>query len=298
MDIRNKAAGSEVNLSIYPSAENINLNEAKSFDVMANFTNGSPGEKLTYFKVVITFAKDYLYIPPGKYIDTGKSGFSKVFRVDGPMVANNTGIINIELGALSPNDGPDTGSLVRIGKIYLSGKSVTSDTQLITISKAQVVNAQNSELPVNLGKAAYSVVAPIIPNASPTVPVLFPIPSTPIFVSLVPAILRNSPTPYNSNPRISVSIMPTAKPRIESFVPQTNYISPAQVQGMPLNQINENSSPNRQEQPTESNLFQIPTPTIFLPDYISPTPTKPSSIFTGFFNFLHNIFCSIFRICK
>lgn len=293
-DIRNKAAGTQVILSIYPSAQNINVNEEKSFDLIANFTNGSPGEKLTYLKVAINFANDYLKIPPGKYIDTGKSGFNKVIRVDGPMVANNTGLINLELAAISASDGPDTSAPLTIAKIYLSAKSVTTNAQFITISKAQVVNAQNSDLPVDLGKATYNVLTASTPNASPTTSsTVNSTPTVSIIASPTPNTTRNSANRYNSNSGLSTAL-PTVTPRFLSGVPND---SSSQNQKFPANQIQGTSQSDTQAQPANSNLFQYPTPTIFFPDYLSPTPVPSFSIFTGLSNVFRNIICGIFRLC-
>lgn len=291
LDIRNRAAATQVNFSIYPSSDNINLNETKSFDVLASFTNGSLSEKLTYLKVVIAFGKDYLYIPAEKYVDTSKSGLRKIIRADGPIAANSTGVINIELGAISPTDGPNTSSPLTIAKIYLSGKSVTSSDQLVTISKAQVVNAQNSNLAVNLGNATYHVIAPTSsPNPSTA---MTPAPTLTRFISPTTATPRNSPTPYASNPRNFFSISPIANPKLTP----ANY-SPAQNQTITANQTQNNYLPKNQGKPADSDLYYMPTPTIFLPDYTSPTPSKPPSVFSSIFSFFHNIICGIFRNCK
>lgn len=158
-DIRNHAAETRINLSLLPSTENFSVGTTKTFDVMANFTYGSASEKLTYLKTSISFSNDFLQIPSGMYIDTSASGFGKIIRVDGPVAANNTGIINIELGATSTGSGPGTSKPLRIARIYFAGKAITPDIQFIRLTRAQIVNSQNIELPVELGSASYNVLA-------------------------------------------------------------------------------------------------------------------------------------------
>jgi hypothetical protein len=109
---------------------------------------------------------------------------NKVINLSTPDQINNSGIIEIELGADKPNTGPDTSNFVTLATIYFKGVAKTPDNnQTISLdSVSEVVNNSNSKLGITLESAKYGVVEGIPSNTpSPTNT------GTP-----------NSPTPTNS----------------------------------------------------------------------------------------------------
>lgn len=156
-EIRKEAGASKVTLALYPTTESFNLNGTKTFTLMATFTGGSSTEKLDYFKTEISFSNNYLRVPANAYVDTSQSGFGKIFRVDGPVAANESGKIIIELGASTPGSGPPTAQALTIAKIYFEGKTVTPSSQTLGIGTSQVVNNQAGTIPVTTQPASYTV---------------------------------------------------------------------------------------------------------------------------------------------
>lgn len=156
-DIRPKASSSNITLSLYPTTETFTVGGNKTFELKATFTGGSSSEKLDYFKTEVSFSKDYLQVPSGSYIDTSQSGLSKIFRVDGPQVGNESGKLIIELGVQSPGTGPSTDKPITIAKITFSGKSQTSSSQTISVGNTQVVNNQSAALPFTTQGASFTV---------------------------------------------------------------------------------------------------------------------------------------------
>jgi thermitase len=148
---------SQATLFLEPSQASFAINGAKIFDLKANFANGSSAQKLDYFKTEISFSKDFLQIPAEHYIDTSMSGFKKIFRVDGPTAANDSGKIIIELGADVPGGGPVTSNIVTIGKITFAGRAQTTSSQNITIGTTQIVDNRSQALSVATQGVAYSV---------------------------------------------------------------------------------------------------------------------------------------------
>ncbi|MBI4990980.1 hypothetical protein HZB96_02690 [Candidatus Gottesmanbacteria bacterium] len=144
-------------IALVPSTQEINLNETKSFDLVATFPNGSPSEKIDYFKATIHFSKDFLQIPKDKYIDTSTSGLKRILRVDGPSAGNATGTLLIEIGASVPDESLSTGKPITFAKIFFSGKNRTQNEQEITLDKLSIVNSKSTLLPVVLLSAKYQV---------------------------------------------------------------------------------------------------------------------------------------------
>lgn len=144
-------------LSLEPANANFNLNETKEFVLKANFTNGGPNKKLDYFKTEISFDNKYLAIPSGRYIDVSKSGFSKTIKVDGPVVANQSGKITIELGATEANGGPATDKTLTIAKIYFKSLAKTDSVQKVTFGNTQIVNNLSKKIGVDIAGLTYKV---------------------------------------------------------------------------------------------------------------------------------------------
>lgn len=144
-------------IALVPSTQEINLNETKSFDLVATFPNGSPSEKIDYFKATIHFSKDFLQIPEDKYIDTSTSGLKRILRVDGPSAGNATGTLLIEIGASVSNEGLSTDKPITFAKIFFSGKNRTQNEQEITLDKLSIVDSKSTLLPVVAASAKYQV---------------------------------------------------------------------------------------------------------------------------------------------
>lgn len=96
--------------------------------------------KLDYFKVEIAFPKEFIKMPANAYIDTSMSGLKKIFRVDGPTAANESGKIVIELGADVPGGGPLLKSNMTIAKITFSGFAIPTMTQKFVINSIEAVS--------------------------------------------------------------------------------------------------------------------------------------------------------------
>lgn len=139
-EIRGKANSPKATLSLFPSSESFQVNETKTFLLKASFSDVPPQTRLDYFKTEVIFNKESLEIPKGSYLDTSSSGFSKIIRVDGPMVANQNSKITIELGASVPGEGPATDKPITIAKINFMAKN--ESTGKITIGKTQIVSRE------------------------------------------------------------------------------------------------------------------------------------------------------------
>lgn len=141
-DIRKHAQAVSYTLSLYPTMEEFSINGNKTFQLIATFSSGSAAEKLDYFRTEIHFSKFNLQVPKNAYADVSASGFGKIFRVDGPKIANSTGTIIIELGAPAPGMGPSTDKPIVIAKLTFSGKTQTpvSPPKQITIGDTEAVN--------------------------------------------------------------------------------------------------------------------------------------------------------------
>lgn len=167
-DIRNRASGSAITLSLYPSTETLAVGESKVFELKATFTGGSSSEKLNYFKTEINFSPSYIAFPDNTYIDTSSSGFDKIFRVDGPVAGNETGKIRIELGVNLPGTGPTTASPITIARLTLKGVAQTPAAQTLTLATPQVINQQTGVLPVTMTNASYTVGGTATISPTPT----------------------------------------------------------------------------------------------------------------------------------
>lgn len=169
-DIRKRAQSLSYTLSLYPTTETFDINEAKTFQLIATFSSGSAAEKLDYFRTAVHFPKSSLQVPRNAYADVSASGFGKIFRVDGPMIANSTGTIIIELGAPAPGTGPSTDKPIVIAKLTFSGKAQTpvSPPKKITIGDTEAVNNFSERITYDANskiEASYTVSSTVL---SPT----------------------------------------------------------------------------------------------------------------------------------
>ncbi|MCL5797590.1 MAG: hypothetical protein M1366_02205 [Patescibacteria group bacterium] len=155
-ELRNRAAGLSVTLSLNPSTDNLSTSKPKEFDIIATFQNGSSGEKLDGIRTVLNFPAANIFIPDSPLIDTSTSGLSP-YKVDSPAVANQAGKMNITLIASTPGSGPSTDKPVIIAKVFLQGKAPITSTS-VTFSDTQIVNNQSAQVPVQLESANLGVV--------------------------------------------------------------------------------------------------------------------------------------------
>jgi len=187
---KSKADASAVTLSLIPSSLSFSTNEVKELQLIAQFQNGSASEKIDYLRVKVNFPKEKLTL--ADYVDTTASSLGRQIRVDGPMVANGSGVIVIELGASSPGSGPATNSgPITIAKIKLKGNSgngaiTIADNVEIYNNVAAAINQvtkNNSDFIVN-GSGATATPTPTSPPGATLTPT-----STP----------ASSPTPTPTN---------------------------------------------------------------------------------------------------
>lgn len=144
-------------LTLAPSSFSLHKGEEKEISIVANFVNGSASETINYLKTSINYSPDSIILSEGKYVDTSESGFDKIFRVDGPTAANQTGVLVIELGVKNPGTGPTTDKPVVIGKFAVTGKSQTGSVQEFTFGNTQMVNGNAQVVPMKLEEASYQV---------------------------------------------------------------------------------------------------------------------------------------------
>ena len=160
---RSKATGTSITLSLLPSQLNFNVGEIKEVNLMMQFNSGNQSEKIDYLKVVLNFPKDTIEL--ADYIDTTSSGLSRQMRVDGPVAANSSGEIVIEIGAPSPNSGPSTTQPVTVAKMKFKGKA--SGSGQISIGNSQIVNNSSEEITVGEVNNSQITVASSTPTPPP-----------------------------------------------------------------------------------------------------------------------------------
>ena len=156
---RSKAGASSATLSFLPNNLSLKLGEVSApISLLLQFQDGSRDEKIDYLKLVLNFSKDNLEL--ADYIDTSTSGLSRQIRVDGPVAANGSGQIIIELGANSPGAGPATNtSPITVAKLKFRGKSIVNNSQIIIGSVQIVNNASAAITTINRNAFSFSVVA-------------------------------------------------------------------------------------------------------------------------------------------
>jgi len=155
---RSKAGASSATLLFLPNNLSLNIGQASpEIQLLLQFQDGSSNEKIDYLKVILNFPKDKLEL--AGYIDTSTSGLDRQIRVDGPVAANSSGQIIIELGALSAGAGPSTSTSFTIAKLKFRGKSTVNNGQ-ITISDVQIVNNASAAITtINKNTLSFSVAA-------------------------------------------------------------------------------------------------------------------------------------------
>ena len=156
---RSKAGASSATFSFLPNNLSLKVGEVSApISLLLQFQDGSGDEKIDYLKLVLNFPKDNLEL--ADYIDTSTSGLSRQIRVDGPVAANGSGQIIIELGANSPGAGPATNtSPITVAKLKFRGKSIVNNSQ-ITIGNVQIVNNASAAITtINRDTFYFSVVA-------------------------------------------------------------------------------------------------------------------------------------------
>ena len=156
---RSKAGASSATFSFLPNNLSLKVGEVSApISLLLQFQDGSGDEKIDYLKLVLNFPKDNLEL--ADYIDTSTSGLSRQIRVDGPVAANGSGQIIIELGANSPGAGPATNtSPITVAKLKFRGKSAVNNSQ-ITIGSVQIVNNASAAITtINRNAFSFSVVA-------------------------------------------------------------------------------------------------------------------------------------------
>jgi hypothetical protein len=156
---RSKAGASSATLLFLPNNLSLKVGEISApISLLLEFQDGSGDEKIDYLKLVLNFPKDNLEL--ADYIDTSTSGLSRQIRVDGPVAANGSGQIIIELGANSPGAGPTTNTrLITVAKLKFRGKSIVNNSQ-ITIGNVQIVNNASAAITtINRNAFSFSVVA-------------------------------------------------------------------------------------------------------------------------------------------
>jgi len=156
---RSKAGASSATFSFLPNNLSLKVGEVSApISLILQFQDGSGDEKIDYLKLVLNFPKDNLEL--ADYIDTSTSGLSRQIRVDGPVAANGSGQIIIELGANSPGAGPATNtSPITVAKLKFRGKSIANNSQ-INIGDVQIVNNASAAITtINKNAFSFSVVS-------------------------------------------------------------------------------------------------------------------------------------------
>jgi hypothetical protein len=154
---RSKAGASSATFSFLPNNLSLKVGEVSApISLLLQFQDGSGDEKIDYLKLVLNFPKDNLEL--ADYIDTSTSGLSRQIRVDGPVAANGSGQIIIELGANSPGAGPATNtSPITVAKLKFRGKSIVNNSQ-ITIDNVQIVNNASAAITTPLVKVKIIII--------------------------------------------------------------------------------------------------------------------------------------------
>jgi hypothetical protein len=143
------AGSSNVDLTLKSDGGSMKAGEKKTFDLVATFTGGSAAETLDYFRADVSFPKDYVQVvndPTGIQLPEGNK-FKRVLRLDTPAVSNESGHIVIEIGALTPNGGPDTTGSLTVAKVTLQSTAEIPADQVLKVTNTQVVNNSSMAIP-------------------------------------------------------------------------------------------------------------------------------------------------------
>ncbi len=310
-EIRKKAATPKVTFNIFPADESFKVGEIKSFEIKATFSDINPSIRLDYIKTEVIFDNNYLEIPKGRYVDTSSTGFGKVIRVDGPMVANQNGKIIIELGVVTPDSGPTVEKPLTVGKIYFMAKNITSNRLEIKLGKTQmgskgkvltiplddnnskgtgytVTSASDTSVPAV--EITITATPPVYPSESLPSPTIFNRPTQPTQIKeTVFASPTFRPTIIPSPTLISTrteTVIPTPtdilieKTPTQTISPTTAYVSTEQISPTVYQKIIEVS-------PTEFPFESL--------NYITPTPA-PKNIF-ALFDMVKLLICGLLKKC-
>jgi hypothetical protein len=147
----------DASLVLVPDNQTIKNGSTIEYKLILTVKNGSTTRKLDYFFVQMQFPNNLLEMPEGTFISSAESGLKTIIRKEGPVAANGSGEINIELGADKPNNGPMTDKPITIAKFTMKGKAVSTDDQYIKIVKSQVVDNQSVNIPVTSQDTKFSV---------------------------------------------------------------------------------------------------------------------------------------------
>lgn len=147
----------EASLVLVPDNQVINNGSTIEYKLILTVKKGSITRKLDYFFVQMQFPNTLLEMPEGTFISSAESGLKTIIRKEGPIAANGSGEINIELGADKPGNGPVTDQPITIAKFTMKSKAVSAGDQYIKIVKAQVVDNQSVNIPVTSQDTKFSV---------------------------------------------------------------------------------------------------------------------------------------------
>lgn len=134
------ASDDNISLGLFPSTESFAVNDIKIFDLKLDFADSSALEKLNYFKAEISFPKEILSVPEGRYVDTALSGLNRIVRVDGSVAANNSGKIIVELKTEPSDSGPQMVGQINIARLYFLAQKPTSSPQYIRLDNVKLLS--------------------------------------------------------------------------------------------------------------------------------------------------------------
>lgn len=172
-DIRKRAASASANFQIYPVNTVFQTGETKTFQVKATFSNPSPSETIDYLKMTISFPLDYFKVPDNSYVTltfNGQKNLDRIFRVDGPVVSNQSGKIIVEVGAATPGSGPSTSGPVTFASFNLTATKNSPTSLPITVEVNQVVDSNSIILSTTTTLATVQVGNNITPNPTQVLP--------------------------------------------------------------------------------------------------------------------------------
>lgn len=148
-------------LSLRPTYAMFKLGEVKTVELVASFDKGEDNEHLQALKTEISFSNKNLKL--ADYIKIVQSGFSKSNRVDGPVQANQSGVIVVDLGVKQGSTGPSTSGLlgkgaeIVVAKIDLQAIDMTSQPMVMTIGSTRVVNDKGESIAADISGMGYTV---------------------------------------------------------------------------------------------------------------------------------------------
>src|SRR3989338_1520473 len=169
-DIRKRAANTNANFQIYPVHETFQTGETKNFQVKTTFSDSTSSQSIDYLKMTISFPLDYFKVDDNNYAAVsfnGQKNLDRIFRVDGPIVSNQTGKIIVELAAATPGSGPQTDSAITFASFNLTALKDSPTSLPITVEINQIVDS-NSEVLFTTSTPASVQIGAVVPTVSPT----------------------------------------------------------------------------------------------------------------------------------